>query len=360
MTPLICFYKGNYILSKDYQELEISSDNWKVCLEEIENNHHDQLKILKIDYDHISHLQLHRNKKESLYSSSPIGLILINEYEILTGAKLEAFLLNYKRKCPTQFEPLISRDEYNKAIETTLEGIRRGDIYQLNLTFPFKGESKSTPLENFAHYHREFHGSYHAFIPLKGESLICLSPELFLSKENERLTTRPIKGTSQADEKSIQELIASEKENAELSMIVDLLRNDLNTVADIASSQVVAHREIMNLGDLTHTYSQITASTSRSIIDILESTLPGGSISGCPKKKACEYIHQIEKYKRGFYTGILGWWHKDDFEFNILIRSFMQKDNGEIYYHAGGGIVIDSVPEKEYQEVLLKSKRIEQ
>lgn len=151
-----------------------------------------------------------------------------------------------------------------------------------------------------------------------------------------------------------QELINNPKEDAELSMIVDLLRNDLNHVEKESSAQVTAHREVMKLGYIQHTYSEIEIETDKSLPEILRSTMPGGSISGCPKTESLKLIAELETYKRQAYTGTIGWWKDNNFSLNIAIRSFMKYKN-QLFYHAGCGIVYDSDSQKEWDEFLLKA-----
>jgi para-aminobenzoate synthetase component 1 len=178
-------------------------------------------------------------------------------------------------------------------------------------------------------------------------------------KRGNTLSTSPIKGTISKNVKNYEAiLLESQKESAELSMIVDLLRNDISRASDISPSKVIKHREIMDLGNLVHTYSTIESETSLNLCEILWETLPGGSISGCPKREAVLNILKLEPYARGPYTGICGWWHKDNFELNILIRSLVLLPNGKCFYSAGGGIVYDSKCNMEYDEILLKAEMI--
>ncbi len=150
--------------------------------------------------------------------------------------------------------------------------------------------------------------------------------------------------------------MSSPKETAELSMIVDLLRNDLNSICEKPVT-VTKHREILDLGYTQHTYSEITGLTNLNLPEILKSTFPGGSISGCPKSESLKAISEFENSPRGFYTGTIGWWQKNDFKLNIAIRSF-KKQNTDLTYYAGCGIVYDSDPDCEWQEFLTKAGKL--
>lgn len=343
LEPLIIFYKENkYLLSDDYIQLKDTDGPINQTLAKINEMYYDKMKVININFD------------------SKIDAIILNRYKTLTSAELQEALSNYSKEfsLTTNFAPQVSKDQYFKAFNQCIDGIIKGDIYQVNLTFPFKGSWSGSSIAAFNHYHKLFEGNYHAHIPLNKGSLVSMSPELFISKDGDDLKTMPIKGTSKNESSDIENLINSPKENAELSMIVDLLRNDLNIIADIDSSRVTSHREILKIGNIAHTYSTIEAKTTKKIPEIINKMFPGGSISGCPKKRALEYIEKCELYPRSFYTGSLGWWHKDQATFNILIRSFMFLKDGSSFYHAGGGIVYESEAEKEYEEVMLKAQRI--
>lgn len=145
-------------------------------------------------------------------------------------------------------------------------------------------------------------------------------------------------------------------------MIVDLLRNDLNRVNDSNSlefAEVTKHRAAMKLAYIQHTYSEISLQTHKNLPEILNCTMPGGSISGCPKIESLHVISETEKYKRQIYTGCIGWWKENDFTLNLSIRTFI-KNQEDLFYHAGCGIVYDSVAENEWNEFLLKTAKISQ
>ena len=163
--------------------------------------------------------------------------------------------------------------------------------------------------------------------------------------------------TPDSDEKNLRELLHSEKEQAELYMIVDLLRNDLGKICTAGSVQVVKSKSIQKLEKVFHTYSVVQGRIKQDIhpIEALLSMSPGGSISGCPKKRACEIIHELEDYSRGVYTGTIGCILPDGtLQFNIAIRTVVQEGN-ELTLGVGGGITIDSNNNDEYNESLAKA-----
>ena len=180
------------------------------------------------------------------------------------------------------------------------------------------------------------------------------------------LESWPIKGTiprgrdAREDARNAKRLTASEKDDAELSMIVDLVRNDLGRVSEPGSVKVEGHRELMKLSHVMHTYSRVSGKLARGkdLFDAIRSVFPGGSITGCPKKRTMEIIDKLEDFKRGIYTGSAGYISfSGDADLNILIRSILLKD-GRIWFQAGGGIVIDSDAGKEYEESVDKARAI--
>ncbi|NJP03878.1 hypothetical protein HC823_01220 [Candidatus Gracilibacteria bacterium] len=173
-----------------------------------------------------------------------------------------------------------------------------------------------------------------AYIDAGDWQILSLSPERFVQIEpNGKIWTEPIKGTASRghalclpkdDQKSLQQLLDSEKEKAELLMITDLLRNDLGKVCEAGSVKVTKLRELMKLPHVWHTYSQIEGKLlkNQTALQAILSMLPGGSITGCPKIRACEIIDRIRKKRRGIYTGtMVAFWPDGSVDSSILIRS---------------------------------------
>ena len=260
-----------------------------------------------------------------------------------------------------EFTPGISESVYEQTIFRIHEYIRAGDFYQLNFTQQLKGKTKD-PISYAGMLHK--HPAAYAIAMEYGEVKIhSLSPELFLHHRDGILTTEPIKGTrprgktQQEDDARKQELMSSEKEQAELFMITDLLRNDLGKVSEIGSISLEAVKDIRQLPKVWHTYSRISGHLKQNLqpINALLSMLPGGSITGCPKKHAMEIIDELEDSSRGIYTGCMGYFHPHgDFSFNIAIRTLFQQGS-DISLGSGGGITIDSQWEAEWEELLVKA-----
>jgi para-aminobenzoate synthetase component 1 len=216
------------------------------------------------------------------------------------------------------------------------------------MRFSYKG--KGYPL--FLALHQLNPTSYAAFLQVEGQTILSLSPEMLVRKEKTKLVTAPIKGTS----RDLNLLRASEKEKAELLMITDLLRHDLGLVALPATVKVEKLLEESAYYSLFHTSSTIscTVDPRYSPVQLLEQLFPGGSITGCPKIAAKQWIARLEGRKRGIYTGSIGHFlSSGDFIFNIAIRTLLLKE-GEGRLALGAGIVSDSVPSAEFNETLLK------
>jgi len=259
------------------------------------------------------------------------------------------------------FSPGISIREYRHKIKRIQEYIRAGDFYQLNFTQQLKPQAGEIP--EYPSLWRRHPAAYAMAFESDGLSIHSLSPELFLYFRDGILTTEPIKGTRPRGKTMIEDeanrsgLMASEKEQAELFMITDLLRNDLGKVCEVGSISLEAVRDLRALPRVWHTYSRISGRIRRDLkpVEALLSMLPGGSITGCPKKHAMEIIDELESQARGVYTGIMGYFHPDgDFSFNIAIRTLVRQGS-ELSLGSGGGITIDSDWKSEWEELLVKA-----
>jgi len=228
-----------------------------------------------------------------------------------------------------------------------------GNTYLLNLTFPTQIEIKSTLLNIF----------FSSQAPFKlyfKNQFITFSPERFIKIEDNLIKTYPMKGTIDAHIPNAQEkILADEKEKAEHTMVVDLLRNDLSMVAKQVSVNQFRYIETIKAGQkkLLQVSSKITGVLENNwherIGDILLPLLPAGSISGAPKIKTLEIINQVENYQRGFFSGVFGYFDGNKLDSAVMIR-FIERKDGKFIYKSGGGITIDSNPKLEYEEMLEK------
>ena len=252
-----------------------------------------------------------------------------------------------------------SRQDYQHAFTQVQDYIRAGDCYQINLTQEFTGIAQGELLATAEQFWQLTNAPYAGYLKLDGFELLSCSPELFIDfQAKRRMSTRPIKGTMprhadpQQDEQSRQQLAASQKDQAENVMIVDLLRNDLSVYAENGSVKTPILFEIESFNQVHHMVSEVTAILKPEVnpIEMLLSALPGGSITGAPKIRAMQIIEELEGAPRGAYCGSMGYFNFNGTgRWNILIRS-IQKYQHQISLWAGGGITIASDSDAEYQE----------
>ncbi|MES2596930.1 MAG: anthranilate synthase component I family protein [Verrucomicrobiota bacterium] len=267
------------------------------------------------------------------------------------------------------FVPKVSKSAYTAAVSRAQEYITAGDIYQVNLSHPWHAPwPKGTDFWPLYLRLRSVSAAPHAAcMNLDGITVLSASPELFLKLDGRSITTRPIKGTRPRfpddpirDAASARELPLCEKERAELLMITDLERNDLGQVCEFGSVQTPDLWRVESFPQVYHLVSTVTGTLKPGISHAaaFRACFPGGSISGAPKKRALEIIAELEKHPRGLYTGAIGYFGFDgSSQWNIAIRTAVQKDD-EISFHAGSGIVADSIPEREWEETLHKASGI--
>jgi len=266
-----------------------------------------------------------------------------------------------------------SKRQYLSAVKKIQSHIAAGETFQANLSQRFQAATTNTPWQVFIDLNRVNPSPYSAFFQSGDFSIVSASPELLFSLQGDRIVTRPIKGTrprgkdAKDDARLEREMVRDAKERAENAMIVDLERNDLGRVCQSGSVKVTEAFAVEKYSHVQHMVSEVQGRLlpDATAFDALRALFPGGSITGCPKVRTMQLLRQIEPVARGPYTGSLGWigWNGNA-AFNILIRTLYFKNLGrgknKAYFHAGGGIVWDSVPEKEYQESLQKAQAMRQ
>ena len=265
-----------------------------------------------------------------------------------------------------EFFPQTSREEFLAAVNRVREWIAAGDIYQVNVTQQFVAEcSEQGSLWSLYERLRDRSPAPMAgWMNLAGREVLSSSPETFLRVSGNQIETRPIKGTRprfrdpDEDRRSAYELQTSAKEIAELVMITDLLRNDLGQVCEFGSVRVDEMLHLETLEQVFHLVSTVRGELcdDKDVVDALVACFPGGSITGAPKKRACEIIEAIENVPRGLYCGAMGYlgFHGES-AFNIVIRTLV-REHAQLHYHVGAGIVADSEAAAEYEETLHKAR----
>jgi len=257
-----------------------------------------------------------------------------------------------------------SRAGYLAAVQRVQEYIAAGDVYQVNLSQRFRAPLDAPPAALFARMATRHPAPWAAYLDGGPFALLSSSPECFLQRRGARVSTFPIKGTrprgdDEARDKAMaSDLLSSVKDGAEHLMIVDLERNDLGRVCRYGSVGVPRFAALRTFPSLHHLESEVCGELrpETSLAELLRATFPGGSITGAPKVRAMQIVDEIEPVARGFYTGCLGFVEAGgDARFNIAIRTAVATER-EVSYHAGGGIVADSMPADEYDETLLKAR----
>lgn len=256
-------------------------------------------------------------------------------------------------------------EQYQQAFNKTHQYLRAGDCYQVNLAVPFycaDDLTQQSPLPLF----EQFDPTFGAYMRTPHLTLFSVSPERFIRIEGDCIETRPIKGTiargktEQEDQANKEWLANSSKNQAENLMIVDLLRNDLSKHAEPFSVKVDELFHIETHANVHHMVSTIRAKKriGTNTADVIFDALPGGSITGAPKKRAMEIINELEADARGVYCGVFGYFDDSGLsDFNILIRTICATKQGANCW-AGGGVVMDSTWQDEWQELHTKVRRI--
>ena len=257
---------------------------------------------------------------------------------------------------------------YIMAVEKVREYIAAGDVFQVNLSQRFETCLTISPYELYRRLRKVNPAPFASYLNFDGVTVVGASPERFLSVHDDRVETRPIKGTRPRGKDEVEDamlardLTDSIKDRAENVMIVDLERNDLSRVCRYGTVKVTELAILETFPTVFHLTSTIVGRMRRgkNRFDLLKATFPGGSITGAPKVRAMEIIDELEPTRRSVYTGAVGYLSfGNELDLNIVIRTFLVKD-GRAYFQAGGGIVYDSDPEAEYLETLDKAKALVQ
>jgi anthranilate synthase component 1 len=258
------------------------------------------------------------------------------------------------------------KQDYMKVVERAKEYIRAGDIIQVVPSQRFSTEIHAEPFDVYRALRSINPSPYLFYLKMNGMILMGSSPEVMVRLEGKQIELRPIAGTRprgrtpEEDRKMEKDLLADEKEKAEHIMLVDLGRNDVGRVSEIGSVKVTELMTVERYSHVMHIVSNVqgTLAPGENAFDVFRATFPAGTVSGAPKIRAMEIIEELEPSRRGFYAGAVGYFSfLGNMDTCIAIRSILIKD-GKAYVQAGGGVVADSDPEKEYEETLHKAQAI--
>jgi para-aminobenzoate synthetase component 1 len=335
-----------------------------------------------------------KNNTESLFSKNYDGLVFPDLFFFqpkkiffLKGNQLEIRYLNFcddelegdfeeivqsskvlvKEQEKLIIQQRISKEDYSSKVAKALEYIHRGDIYELNFCMEFFAENATiNPFEKFSLLNDISQPPFATFFKNNKHFLLSATPERYLRKDGERIISQPIKGTAKRfldpieDQNSKNQLALDPKERSENIMITDLVRNDLSKTAQKGSVEVT---ELCGVYSFLQVHQMITTITSKlenqyGPVDVLKTTFPMGSMTGAPKIAAMKIIEELEQTKRGLYSGAVGYFTPNgDFDFNVVIRSILyNQEKKYVSFSVGSAITSLSIPEKEYEECLLKAK----
>ncbi len=260
------------------------------------------------------------------------------------------------------FKPEIPKNRFEAMVRRARQYIQAGDIYQANLSQGFSFSFKGSDTGLYEKLRRINPSPFASFLRAGELSIVSSSPERLVSKKGKHCETRPIAGTRPRRPGLEKKLLASSKERAEHIMLLDLERNDLGRVCDYRSVRVTEMMGIEKYSHVIHIVSAVTGRLSKGKDgwDLVRAMFPGGTITGCPKVRCMEIIDELERSRRGLYTGSIGYFgFNGDLDLNIIIRTLVLQ-GGQGRLQAGAGIVYDSVPSREYQETLHKGRALVQ
>lgn len=269
----------------------------------------------------------------------------------------------------TSLRSSVSSDHYMRMVEKAKAFIHEGDTYEINLSHQLQGDFEGNPLSLF-HTMRQ-HGPvpFAAYLQVDDLSACCASPERFLTKKAQKLISDPIKGTRprginpEQDAIIATELRNSEKDQAENLMIVDLVRNDFSRACQAGSVKVTQLFDIQRFGTVHQMVSRVEGDLSETLAaqpeEAIAACFPMGSMTGAPKIRSMKIIEELENYKRGLYSGAIGFFTPEgDFSFNVVIRTAIIRDK-KLWYSTGGAITADSDPLSEWNETLVKARALQ-
>ena len=330
-------------------------------VEQLNSNNHDEIKAAKLSFFIPKYVLLLKG-----------NTLEIQSYE--SKEDCQQFLalqqLNWEYKSnAVQLKQRDTKIKYLEKIGVIKKHIQRGDIYEVNYCQEFFSEHVIlNPQQVFLELNTSSRTPFASFLKLNHLNIMCASPERFIKKSGNKIISQPIKGTRKRgrnfaeDNALIKELIESEKEISENVMIVDLVRNDLSITSSKASVKV---EELCGIYTFKKVHQMISTISSKvnddtTFSQILKSVFPMGSMTGVPKLRAMELIEQLEEFKRGIFSGAIGYiTPKGDFDFNVVIRTILYNANTKyLSVGVGGAITIKSDANEEYEECLVKVRPI--
>ena len=373
-TSIQADYYNAFNTLKEYQT---NTNDWifgyltydlKNDIEDLKSNNFDGLQLPDLYFFQPKKLFLFKENKVELQYLNCVENELEADFKSIISSK-DCHIERSRNVSdnPIKIKLRIHKDDYFKKVNTILQHIHRGDIYEANFCQEFYAENTSiNPLETYLKLNSISKPPFATFLKHNDKYLLSASPERYLKKESNIIISQPIKGTAkrsentEEDKKLKQDLFNDEKERSENIMIVDLVRNDLSKTAIDGSVKVEELCKIYSYKQVHQMISTVVSKVEKHVhpVDILKSTFPMGSMTGAPKISAMKIIEDLEETKRGLYSGAVGYFKPNgDFDFNVVIRSILYNETKKyVSYSVGGAITAKSDPLKEYEECLIKAK----
>ncbi len=344
-------------------------------MENLPRSAKDDLNVYDLYFGLYDHVIVVDHLEEKTYIATPdldmkkeeeVAIYIENKIMEAEKNGVDSICYEEKEVEPTKLVSNFTRKEFEDSVEKVRQYIKSGDIYQANLTQRFSGKTTLSSYELYRDLRRFSPAPFGAYLNFDDFNILSNSPERFIKCVDKKLETRPIKGTrprgknKEEDLKLQDELRNSEKDRAELLMIVDLERNDIGRISKIGSVKVPELFVIEPYANVNHLVATVVGELDddKDAVDVIKATFPGGSITGAPKIRSMEIIDELEPTQRNVYTGSIGYiGFNGDMDLNIAIRTIVKKED-EVYFQVGGGMTWGSNPEEEYQETLDKAQSI--
>ena len=361
-----------YNAFEDLKQYQQSTKDWLFGYLSYDlKNDIEQLQSTNFDGLDFPDLYFFQPKKLFLLKGNQLEIQYLNLCDDEVEEDFEEIFESQKSKVKTdailKIQQRIPMENYLQKVSKIIKHIHQGDIYEANFCMEFfANNSTINPIEKFIKLNEISQPPFAVFFKNNKHFLLSATPERYLRKIGEFVVSEPIKGTAKRfldpleDEKSKMQLALDPKERSENIMITDLVRNDLSRTAQKGTVEVA---ELCGIYSFLQVHQMITTITSKldsqyQAVDVIKTTFPMGSMTGAPKISAMKIIEEQEETKRGLYSGAVGYFAPNgDFDFNVVIRSILyNQEKKYVSFSVGSAITSQSVPEKEYEECLLKAK----
>ncbi len=359
---------------RELKEYQTSINDWvfgyltydlKNAVEDLESKNFDGLSLPDLYFFQPKKVFLIKGTVVEFQYLAMVEDELEPDYKQIKG--IEIFDKQTDQVKPVKISLRMQKDTYFDHFQKIIDHINRGDIYEVNFCQEFYGEDAIIdPLKTFSNLNAISKAPFACYLKYEHYHLLCASPERFMQRLGNTVISQPIKGTSkrskdrEEDARLLEHLQNDPKERSENVMIVDLVRNDLSKIAVKGSVEVVELCKIYSFMQVHQMISTISAQipSDTNSVDAVKSLFPMGSMTGAPKYTAMKIIEEQETFKRGLYSGAVGFFDpQGNFDFNVIIRSIIYNSKKRyVSFSVGSAITAKSIPENEYEECLVKAK----